>query len=174
MKKTDLNLLIVGHGRHGKDTVSAYLKEKYALDFVSSSQVCAETVIFPVLAEKYGYATPEECFNDRHNHRAEWFDLIHDYNEADHSRLGQEIFSRHNIYCGLRNAKEMLAMSLKGVYDIAIWVDRSEHLPPEDSSSMTITQDMCDVIIDNNGSLEELYANVDKFMYDVYFTLDDN
>lgn len=164
MKSKELKLLIVGHGRHGKDTVSAYLKEKYNLYFVSSSQVCAETVIFPVLAQKYGYATVDECFNDRHNHRSEWFDLIHDYNEADHSRLGREIFSRYNIYCGLRNAKEMLAMKVKNVYDIAVWVDRSEHLPPEDSSSMTITKEMCDVVIDNNGSLEDLFANVDAFM----------
>lgn len=169
-----LKLLIVGHGRHGKDTVSEYLKEKYKLDFVSSSQVCAEAVVFPVLAEKYGYTTVEDCFNDRHNHRSEWFDLIHDYNEHDHSRLGREIFSRYNIYCGLRNAKEMLAMKVKNVYDIAVWVDRSEHLPPEDSSSMTITKEMCDVVIDNNGSLEDLFANVDAFMHNVLFTLDDD
>jgi hypothetical protein len=58
----------------------------------------------------------------------------------------------------------MLAMKIKNVYDCAIWVDRSEHLPPEDSSSMTITPDMCDVIIDNNGTLEDLYRNVDELM----------
>lgn len=160
----DLKLLVVGHGRHGKDTVSEYLQKKYGLTFASSSYVCAEKVIFPVLAPLYGYWSVLECFDDRQNHRSEWYDLIHAYNEQDHSKLGREIFSSYNIYCGLRNAKEMLAMKIKNVYDCAIWVDRSEHLPPEDSSSMTITPDMCDVIIDNNGTLEDLYRNVDELM----------
>lgn len=161
MKK--LKLLVVGHGRHGKDTVSAYLKEKYNLDFVSSSFFCAEHVVFPVLSEKYGYSSVDECYNDRHNHRSEWFNLIHDYNEEDHARLGREIFEKHDIYCGLRNAKEMIAMQKAGVYDYAVWVDRSAHLPPEDISSMTITREMCDFVIYNNGTLEELFDRIDKF-----------
>lgn len=165
-------LLIVGHGRHGKDTVSEYLKTKYGMNFVSSSYFCAETVVFPVLAPKYGYQTIDECYNDRHNHRAEWYTLIHDYNEIDHARLGREIFEKYDIYCGLRNMKEMVAMQDAGVYDFAIWVDRSNHLPPEDSSSMTITQDMCDITVDNNGTLEELYADVDMIMSSIKFVND--
>jgi DNA primase large subunit len=159
-----MKLLIVGHGRHGKDTVSAYLKEKYTLDFLSSSEFCAENVIFPVLSEKYSYKTVQECFDDRHNHRTEWYNLIHAYNEIDHARLGREIFSKYDIYCGLRNAKEMIAMKDQHVYDHAIWVDRSEHLPSEDISSMTISKDMCDIVIDNNGTLDELYEKIDDMM----------
>jgi hypothetical protein len=32
---------------------------------------------------------------------------------------------------GLRNKKEFFAMQNTGVFDYAIWVDRSDHLPPE-------------------------------------------
>jgi hypothetical protein len=32
------------------------------------------------LKEKYGYADEEECYADRHNHRAEWYDAICAYN----------------------------------------------------------------------------------------------
>ena len=32
-----------------------------------------------------------ECFEDRVNHRSEWFDLITNYNKEDRTRLTKEI-----------------------------------------------------------------------------------
>ena len=46
-----------------------------------------------------------------------------------------------------------------GIFDYAIWVDRSDHLPPEDPRSMTLQMWMADYIIDNNGSLDDLKRN---------------
>jgi hypothetical protein len=161
MKK---KLLIIGHGRHGKDTVCEMLSNKYAYSFESSSQFCSKLFIFDQLKEKYGYADEEECYADRHNHRAEWYDAICNYNVPDASRLGREIFRAHDIYCGLRNKREFFAMKNTGVFDYAIWVDRSDHLPPESKDSMSLEQWMADFIIDNNGSLDELTFNVDQLM----------
>ena len=153
-------LLVIGHGRHGKDTVCEMLRDIYGFSFESSSQFCSKLFIFDNLKDKYGYATEEECYADRHNHRAEWYDAICAYNIPDAARLGREIFKEHDIYCGLRNRKEFFAMKNTSVFDYAIWVDRSEHLPLEPSTSMSLEQWMADFTIDNNGTLEELQFNV--------------
>ena len=161
MKK---KLLVIGHGRHGKDTVCEILRDKYGYSFESSSQFCSKLFIYDQLKDKYGYINEESCYADRHNHRAEWYNAICDYNEPDASRLGREIFLAHDIYCGLRNKREFHAMKNTGVFDCAIWVDRSDYLPEESSSSMSLKQWMADFTIDNNGTLDELHFNVDQLM----------
>jgi len=161
MKK---KLLIIGHGRHGKDTVCEMLRDKYNYSFESSSKFCSTLFIYDQLKDRYEYVDEEQCYADRHNQRAEWYNAICAYNVPDASRLGREIFTAHDIYCGLRNKKEFHAMRNTGVFDYAIWVDRSDHLPTEDPSSMSLEQWMADFTIDNNGSLEELAFNVDQWM----------
>ena len=161
MKK---KLLVIGHGRHGKDTVCEILRDKYGYSFENSSKFCSKLFIYEDLKEKYGYRDEEECYTDRHNHRAEWYNAICYYNLKDPARLGREIFGSHDIYCGLRNKKEFHAMKNTGVFDYAIWVDRSDYLPAEDKTSMSLEQWMADYTIDNNGSLEELLFNVDQLI----------
>jgi dephospho-CoA kinase len=50
-------------------------------------------------------------------------------------------------------------MKNTGVFDYCIWVDRSDHLPLEDRSSMNLEIWMADYVIDNNGTLEDLRRN---------------
>jgi hypothetical protein len=157
-------LLVIGHGRHGKDTVCEILRDKYGYSFESSSQFCSKLFIYDMLKDKYGYSNEEECYADRHNHRAEWYNAICDYNKGDGARLGRAIFDNHNIYCGLRNKREFFAMKNTGVFDYAIWVDRSDHLPLESKDSMSLEQWMADFTIDNNGDLEELEFNVSNLI----------
>ena len=152
-------LLVIGHGRHGKDTVCEILRDNYGFSFESSSQFCSKLFIYDMLKDKYGYSTEEECYADRHNHRAEWYDAICDYNKGDGARLGRAIFAEHDIYCGLRNKREFFAMKNTGVFDYCIWVDRSDHLPPEPKDSMSLEQWMADFTIDNNTDLSELEFN---------------
>lgn len=152
-------LLIIGHGRHGKDTVCDILKDHYNFNFLSSSQFCSRKFIFTTLKDLYGYANEVECYNDRHNHRQEWYEMIRDYCAVDPAKLGREIFAEYDVYCGLRNKAEYHAMRNQGVYDYAIWVDRSDHLPLESITSMTLEPWMADFVIDNNGTLADLEKN---------------
>jgi hypothetical protein len=159
-----MKILIIGYARHGKDTVAEYLQKAYNMSFRSSSMHCAEKAIMPELSAMYGYQTVEECFNDRMNHRSEWFDLISEYCKNDLARIGREIFDVSDIYCGLRNKREFHAIKNNGLFDHSIWVDRSDYLPPEDKKSNTLEPWMADYTVDNNGSLEQLYRNVDDLM----------
>lgn len=159
-----LKLLVIGHGRHGKDTVCEMLRDEYNYNFISSSQFCADHFIYNELKDKHGYNTAEECYADRHNHRKLWYDMISDYNLEDPGLLGSEIFKEYDIYCGLRNIREWRKMKQDGTYDVCIWVDRSKHLPPEDESSMSLTKECADVVLDNNGSLDDLRSKLKELI----------
>lgn len=164
LKNPKPKLLIIGHGRHGKDTVCEILRDTYGYSFESSSKFCSKLFIYDMLKDKYGYKSEVECYDDRHNHRTEWYDAICAYNHKDGARLGKAIFSEHDIYCGLRNKKEYHAMKNTKVFDYVIWVDRSDHLPLEAKDSMTLEQWMADYTIDNNGSLENLTSNTKQLI----------
>ncbi len=153
-------LLVIGHGRHGKDTVCEILRDNYGFRFQSSSEFCARKFIYDELKLKYGYADYEQCYRDRHNHRSEWYDMIHAYCQDDYARLGRDIFSENDIYCGLRNRREFHAMRNTGVFDYCIWVDRSDHVPSEPRDSMNLEIWMADYVIDNNSTLEVLHRSV--------------
>ena len=124
--------------------------------------------IFDELKDKYSYTDEEECYADRHNHRKLWYDMINDYCKDDLARLGRNLFAEHDIYCGLRNKREFFAMQNEEIFDYAIWVDRSDHLPHEDNNSMTIEQWMCNYTIDNNGDLKRLEKNVAMLMRTIF------
>lgn len=146
MKK---KLIVTGHAHHGKDTFCEMLEELFGYRSVSSSAFMSP-FIFEKIGKLYGYKNLEECWNDKKNHRKEWFDIIVEYNTPDLSRLGREIFREHEIYNGIRNITEFDALKNKGLYDLSIWIDSSERLPAENSSSMTISMEDCDLVFDNN------------------------
>lgn len=158
-----VKLLVVGHGRHGKDTVCEILRDFYGYTFESSSSFCSKLFIFDLLKDKYNYINESECYADRHNHRKEWFDAICEYNSLDGAKLGKELFKSYDVYCGLRNKREYYALKNTKTVDYVVWVDASDRKPLESKESMTLEPWMADFIIDNNGSLEQLEFNVKQF-----------
>ena len=160
MKKFN-KIMIIGYARHGKDTVGEIL-QSLGYKATSSSIYAAEKVIYPVLKQRYWYSKVEECFNDRFNHRDEWYELITEYNQHDKARLCREMIEDgYDIYVGLRNREELEAA--RHLYDVVVWVDATERLGlTEDTSSCTVTKDDADFIIENNGGLAELEMKVVK------------
>lgn len=174
-------LMVLGHARHGKDTFCEKLETKYGYKFVSSSMFMAEKVIFPWFKEHEGqhqfphtdgsrsggavwptYETVTDCFLDRANWRAKWFELINQTNTPDRATLTRMIFeSGNDVYAGLRNQRELHQARLCKAVDLVIWIDRSQHVPPEPASSCTVTPQMADLIIDNNHDLSWLDKQVD-------------
>lgn len=146
-------LVITGHARHGKDTACEIISKHFNVPWVSSSRLACNIAIWPMLMPHY--PSREHCYTDRHNHRALWYELIKFYNKDDKARLASEIFKSHNIYCGLRNIEELNEARQRGLYDMSIWIDASKRLPPESTSSMTITRDDCSLVIGNNDSVED-------------------
>lgn len=160
-------LLIIGHARHGKDTVGDWFVDR-GYTFVSSSRFVGEKVVWPAMqycnelaasaAEEpdFYYSNFEEAFADRANERAFWYDTIAAYNRPDRSRLGRELFAEYDMYVGLRNYWELEALRLHKAFDLCVWVDASERVGPESAASCTVLPSQADVIVDNNGTLDDL------------------
>lgn len=162
-----MKLLVTGHTEHGKDTACEFLTEKFHLNFASSSYFVTEKAVRPYLADRgLIYPSLQECYADRVNHRAKWYDAIVEYNTPDQARLGRELFTRMDIYCGLRSFEEFRAQRRERLFDFSIWVDRSFHLPHESEKSMKIRREDCDFVLDNNRGLEDLKDNVVR-LYDL-------
>jgi hypothetical protein len=155
-----MKLMICGHGRHGKDTVALFFKENLGMTFESSSMFCCKLFIFDRIHKTFGYENLIDCFNDRSNHRALWYELICEYNEDDKARLSKKIFAEYDMYVGIRNAEELAEARKQKVFDLSIWVDADRRKPVEPTSSNTVTEDMCDITINNNGTEEELQLKV--------------
>lgn len=185
--------LILGHARHGKDTVAEILRDEYGFTFTSSSLFCAEKVIWDAIHNQQaaidrhiaagspgmsagqlieelemmagrGYPDYAECFADRCNFRAAWFSLIAAYCYPEKERLAREIFAENDIYVGVRNKRELNAILNAGLADVTIWVDASERVDREPMASCTVEPWMAMFTIDNNGSAEDLHRNVHQLM----------
>ena len=155
-------LLIIGSARHGKDTTAEFLKDLYGYDFKSSSQAAADIFLYDLLKDKYGYKTSEECFEDRVNRRAEWYDAICEYNREDKARLAKEILKTSNVYVGMRDPDEIEECIKQGLFDFIIGV-YNPRIPEEDKSSFRINiWEKSDVVLPNAGTLDDLKKKVIK------------
>ena len=164
----DIKLCIVGSARWGKDSFAEILRDEFGMTFESSSQSAADIFLYDLLKEKYGYETSEECFEDRHNHRQEWYEAICEYNKDDKARLAKGIVERTGCYVGMRDRDEIRECIKQGLFDLIVWVDASDRLPEEPATSFNIDRSCADIIIENNGTYEEFYEKVLRFGNTIY------
>lgn len=158
MKK---KICIIGHARHGKDTLAEMINQRYGYKSESSSQAASRLFLYDALKDKYGYKTPEECFEDRVNHRAEWFDMICEYNKNYPGQLAADIMKSNDIYTGMRSNRELHACIDDGIFDLVIGVfDPMKPLEPRDSFDIDIWK-RSDIIIPNAQSLHALELRVE-------------
>lgn len=162
-KNESPKLLIIGSARWGKDSFAEILNEHFGLSFQSSSQAAANIFLYDSLKDKYGYKTPEECFEDRVNHRAEWKNMICHYNKDDRAKLAKEILKNSDCYVGMRDREEINECMRQGLFDIIVWIDASDRLPLEPADSFDIDKSCADIIIENNGTFEEFKEKVLRF-----------
>lgn len=162
-----MKLLIIGHGRHGKDTVAANISQHFGMTFMSSSQAAADIFIYDALKDKYGYETPEQCYADRANHRKEWHDLICEYNKKDKARLAKEILKKDDIYVGMRSDEELEECLNQSLFHwvIGVYDPRKPH-EPSDSFDIDLWE-KADFIIPNAGSLWDLRVKVFRIIGDL-------
>ena len=149
--------------RHGKDTVAEMIEKNTGMSFKSSSEMAAEIFIYDELKDKYKYSSFMECFEDRMAHRAEWYELIKDYNKDDRAKLAKKILEKNDMYVGMREQQEIDKCIEDGIFDLIIGVF-DPRKPLESKSSFNIDLwKSSDIIIPNNNSLEDLRTRINKF-----------
>lgn len=158
-----MKLLVIGHGRHGKDTLCEVLRDDFDMNFVSSSEFCAKHVVWPVMKE-YAYLDWRECYEDRHNHREKWFNAIADYNKHEPDRLAKAILEKHDIYCGMRNIKEFEVA--RQHFDLIVWVE-NPRLKEESKDSFSIPRTEADLVIMNDGTKKQFQNKVRRVFSEI-------
>lgn len=153
-------VVVIGHGRHGKDTAAERLASRLGWSFVSSSEFAARKAVFPLVADIY----PDwrAAYEDRDNHRELWFHAIAAYNRRPGPMLAEQIFEQHEIYIGMRSRAEFTRA--RPLFDFVIWVDASRRLPPEPSGSNELGPEDADAVLDNNGTLCDLDRALDRLV----------
>lgn len=140
-------ILLIGHARHGKDTVAELLADLAGIKFQGSSMAAAEIFIYDQLKGKYGYLKFEECFEDRVNHRKEWHDLISWYNEEDKAKLAKGILEKSDMYVGMRSDVEIAKCIEDDLFDIIIGVfDPNKPLEAKESFNIDMWNES-DIVI---------------------------
>lgn len=164
-----MKIMIVGHARHGKDTAADVLGRHLGCKPLASSWVACETFLFDELTDRgFRYFDAKTAWDDRlvnDKMRALWFELIKKYNDTEKTRLMRDIYNRSDIYNGLRNHEELLAGYDAKLIDLCIWIDASGRLPAEPTTSMTVTPDMADIVIENNGTQAQFQSKLERFVH---------
>lgn len=164
--KGKLKILIIGHARHGKDTVAEMIRDEYGYSFQSSSEAALDIFLFDHLNDhhKKGYKTKEEAFEDRKSevNRAIWYNEICTYNFDDKARLAKGIMKNNDIYVGMRSDVEAQECIDQGVFDLIIGVyNPRKPLEPKASFNIDLFE-KSDIIIPNTGRLEDLKGKVSR------------
>ena len=150
-----MKILIIGSARHGKDTLAEFVQESFGLTFKSSSQAASEIFIYEELKEKYGYKSSLLCFRDRVNHRAEWHDLICNYNKLDKAALAKKILATSDMYVGMRSNDELDHCVEENLFDWIVGVfDPRKPIESADSFDIDIWR-KSDIIIPNNSTIKD-------------------
>ena len=162
-----MKLLVIGQGRHGKDEACSYLEKKQGLTFESSSKVFVDE-FGELLLGLSEFNSVEEFYENRFEYRDLLYQAICAYNKHDKAKLAKKITQKYDIYCGLRDDKELEECVRQNVFDAIIWVDASKRVSYiEPSSSCKVTKEMADFIVDNNGTLEHLYRQLDLIIGEI-------
>lgn len=149
-------ILVSGYAGHGKTEFCEAMK----ISFVDTSRVALNEVIWPALKDQY--KTPHACYRDRVNRRAEWFNLISEYNKHDKARLAKEVLKISDVYCGMRCEEELTECMKQDLFDITIWIDASIRCDPEPASSCTVDPSMFDIQVNNDDGLSDLLVKAER------------
>ena len=149
-----MKVLIIGYKRSGKDTLAEIWKERFGIEYESSSMAAARLFIYDELKDKYGYSSFEECYEDRMDRRKEWYDLITDFNSEDPARLAKIMLETSDVYVGMRSDTEVDSCKEQKTFDMIVWVDAEERVGKESTESCTVTKEDAYILITNNGTEE--------------------
>lgn len=162
-------LLILGHARHGKDTLAEIICDNSDLKFAGSSMTSCEIFLFDILNKKYNlsYSSVKEAWEDRVNHRDKWYNEICAYNSEDKLRLVKDILKIADIYVGLRNHEEVEQAIKEKSFDHIIGIyDYRKPLESKQSNTADVLK-YSDFIITNNGTIDDLKEKVIKLILSI-------
>jgi hypothetical protein len=140
-------ILVVGHGRAGKDTACEYLASVTDLRFAGSTSVFLARHV----AARLG-VPEQEAYRTRHTNRHLWHRVGNEVRRHDPGLLLRESLAHAEIAAGVRDLVEIEACRREGLADLIVWV--ANNRVPTDST-VTFGERDCDVTVPNHWGLDE-------------------
>ena len=165
-------MVVTGFAGHGKDQFCTFLHKasKGTIRFKDISQLLCQQIIYPLWGHAH-YANEIDCYHDRSANRAVWYTLLEQYSKNDKASIIRQIFLHSDIYCGLRSKEQLEAARRENIVALTVWIDATARTATTESlESCTITAQDADVIITNNGTLEQLESKAVAFLARYYNT----
>jgi len=158
--KKQLKLFVLGDKGHGKNEVARILSEHLGLKEVDVTSLLVKEFILDDISEVTGYKTVKEVMDNKDLIRPLMKESVDEYNRNDLTRSTRLVFNHCDMYIGCRERLQVLASKEHRLCDMIIFVDAHKRLPPEPKESNTITSDIADYVLDNNGTKEQLLDNM--------------
>lgn len=154
MKK---KILFVGEGRAGKDTACEYFASITNLKFAgtTSKYLCKHMAKILDLPEDVAYARRHES----DAMRTLWFNEANKLREKGPTTLVMQALACGEITGGIRDLEEIRACQREQVVDLIVWVENKR---VKKDPTVKFTAADADLVIENNGMLEEFYEKLYK------------
>jgi hypothetical protein len=149
-------ILIMGHGRAGKDVAALHLHQKFGLRYEGSvswhmKEHMAEFLKLPV----------QTAWDTRHEHRMKWRKEIDRFREGDPARIVRRMLDTHDIIAGIRPRVEFEAVRDQGLIDCFVYIDREGI---EEDPTFEMCEDDADVVIRNNSTIPVFKRTLNQFI----------
>lgn len=148
-------ILLVGHGRSGKDTCGEYLEAITGLRFAGTTSKYLTKYVAARLQ-----ISEAEAYTTRHENRIQWYEIGNDIRRDDPLKLVRESLEDGSVVGGIRDIREIEAVHRESIVDIVLWIENCR--VPADPT-LTFGKEWAHVIIENNGAVREFYSKLYKF-----------
>jgi len=148
-------IMVVGHGRAGKDTACEYLAKVTQLRFAGTTSLYLARYV----AARLG-VTAEEAYCTRHSNRNFWHRVGKEVRKRDPGLLVRESLKNAEIVGGIRDLEEIAACRQENLVDLIVWIANDR--VPRDSTVKFGERD-CDIVVPNHWGLEEFRWRLLRF-----------
>jgi cytidylate kinase len=145
-------VLVVGHSGAGKDTACRYLAEVTKLRFAGTTSVYLARYV----AARLGVSV-DQAYRSRHANRNLWHRVGNEVRRRDPGMLLRESLEHAEITGGVRGIEEIEVSRRERLVDLIVWIDNDRVAK---GSTLTFSQEDCDVVVPNHGSMEEFHRSL--------------
>lgn len=151
-------IMFVGEGRAGKDTACDFLAQITTLRNAGTTS----KYLCKYVAEELGLSV-EDAYARRHESdemRMVWYNKGNEVREKGPTTLAREALKHGEITGGVRALDEILAIRAERVVDLIVWIENKR---VKKDPTVKFTSAECDIVIENNGTLEEFRERLRRF-----------